>query len=60
MDKDLLQPTATILASLIAKDEIGAVQADITSSFIRVYRQIEAAKKELSPPGEVRQMPIRS
>lgn len=49
MDKDLLQPAATIVAGLISADKTGASDEAIKTAFIRVYRQLEEAKKELTP-----------
>lgn len=47
MDKDLLQPTATIVAALIAAK---GVDVDIKAEFIHTYQLLLDAKKELTPP----------
>lgn len=53
MDKELLQPTATIVAALIASK---GVDVDIKAEFMQTYQLLLDAKKELTPPqkGSVR------
>lgn len=49
MDQDLLLPAATVVAGLMAQSgsDAGIPLLDIKATFIHVYRELEAAKKEL-------------
>lgn len=61
MDKDLLQPAATIVAGMIAHSGSGtAPLMDIKGAFIHAYRELEKAKKEIEGPRTARISPLRT
>ncbi len=59
MDKDLLQPAATIVAGVISAQGPDGDPIDIKDAFMRVYRELEAAKKELTPRRTAKTVPFR-
>lgn len=51
MDKELFQAAATIAAAFIQKDEnITAPTPQVKDLVIQIYRILEPAKKDLTPP----------
>ncbi|UQN37293.1 hypothetical protein MTR80_06200 [Alcaligenes aquatilis] len=60
MNKDLLMPAATIVAAYIARSGTDPYnQINLKEEFVRVYRQLEEAQKEISPPRSGGVLPTR-